>query len=227
MKARQSLLRSLAGKARLSGYALVELLVTGILIAVLAAVLSPTLNTAVRSSRKSKCISNMRQLSIALFAYAADHDGYLPAGAGNPDPDKQNGIGWSIVLQKLMEVPDQGLYRNNPSDVFICPEYKRTYASKSIPYNTYLMNVSGSTVTVSFRLGQCSRPSETILIAEAGPTGSSGVCTSGNVKTSNYFDWRHLGDVQNVVFVDGSLSSLSKSATSDADFTAMLTNLRK
>ena len=69
---------------RRGGFTLVELLVTIAIIAVLAALFLPALAAAKNSARKASCISNLRQVGIAIHAYAADSDGIIPYGPKAP-----------------------------------------------------------------------------------------------------------------------------------------------
>jgi prepilin-type N-terminal cleavage/methylation domain-containing protein/prepilin-type processing-associated H-X9-DG protein len=72
-----------AGGGCRAGFTLVELLVVIGIIAVLISILLPTLNRARESARSVKCLSNMRQLSEAVFMFAQDHKGYMPGRAGS------------------------------------------------------------------------------------------------------------------------------------------------
>lgn len=64
---------------RRTGFTLIELLVVVAIIAILAAMLLPTLSRAREKAREASCISRMRQYGIAFMAYAQDYEGYLPA----------------------------------------------------------------------------------------------------------------------------------------------------
>jgi len=59
-------------------FTLIELLVVITVIAVLAAMLLPALQGAREAAKKTICVNNLRQLSLAAFGYADDHDGRIP-----------------------------------------------------------------------------------------------------------------------------------------------------
>ncbi|MFZ4507230.1 MAG: prepilin-type N-terminal cleavage/methylation domain-containing protein [Fimbriimonas sp.] len=58
-------------------FTLIELLVVIAIIAILAAILFPVFAQAKASAKKSACLSNQRQLGIALYQYVSDHDDML------------------------------------------------------------------------------------------------------------------------------------------------------
>lgn len=60
------------------GFTLIELLVVIAIISLLVSLLLPALTSARESAIRVKCTSGVRQLSIAAFSYATDHDGSFP-----------------------------------------------------------------------------------------------------------------------------------------------------
>jgi prepilin-type N-terminal cleavage/methylation domain-containing protein/prepilin-type processing-associated H-X9-DG protein len=76
---------------RQKAFTLVELLVVIGIIALLIGILLPALTAARESGLRTKCLSNIRQMSIAIIAYCNDNKGIFPplqpgpnGAAGNP-----------------------------------------------------------------------------------------------------------------------------------------------
>jgi prepilin-type N-terminal cleavage/methylation domain-containing protein/prepilin-type processing-associated H-X9-DG protein len=61
-----------------SGFTLIELLVVISIIALLIAILLPSLAAARESARAIKCGANQRQIGVAIVAYVGDYTDYLP-----------------------------------------------------------------------------------------------------------------------------------------------------
>jgi prepilin-type N-terminal cleavage/methylation domain-containing protein/prepilin-type processing-associated H-X9-DG protein len=73
-------------------FTLIELLVVVAIIAVLAAILLPTLQNARERGKRTLCANNLRQLGVGLFLYADDNRGYLPS-----PPASNFGGGWGTA----------------------------------------------------------------------------------------------------------------------------------
>lgn len=64
-------------KKEIKGFTLVELLVVIAIIAILAAILFPVFAQARENARKASCLSNLKQLALAVLQYTQDNDGRL------------------------------------------------------------------------------------------------------------------------------------------------------
>ena len=66
-------------------FTLIELLVVISIIAILAAILLPSLRSARDSAKRIACVNNLRQIGTILTMYCMDYNGYLPGTATGPE----------------------------------------------------------------------------------------------------------------------------------------------
>ena len=92
--------------AQRRGFTLIELLVVIAIIAILAAILFPVFAQARDKARSVSCLSNMKQLGLALTMYLQDYDErVLPRYAACPStgPTSKNDLLWTGLLQPYIK----------------------------------------------------------------------------------------------------------------------------
>ncbi len=67
-----------------SGFTLIELITVIAIIAILAEMLFPVFAQAREKARQSSCLSNQKQLAMAISMYAQDYDDTLPIYSYGP-----------------------------------------------------------------------------------------------------------------------------------------------
>ncbi|MCC6679331.1 MAG: type II secretion system protein [Phycisphaeraceae bacterium] len=120
---------------RQRGFTLIELLVVISIIALLISILLPALKKAREAARTSACLSNLRQLSMAGSAYAADHEGAFPHQYASTANAALPPSGYDIIhpIANGKENNGPGRFTNDSwvyhiytylarsNDLFICP----------------------------------------------------------------------------------------------------------
>jgi prepilin-type N-terminal cleavage/methylation domain-containing protein/prepilin-type processing-associated H-X9-DG protein len=94
------------------GFTLIELLVVIAIIAVLIALLLPAVQAAREAARRSQCINNLMQLSIALQNYESAHE-VLPPGVVNdtgPIREAPKGYHYSWMTQILPYIERKNIF---------------------------------------------------------------------------------------------------------------------
>src|ERR1043165_312766 len=73
-------------RRRADSFTLIELLVVVAVIAILAALLLPALQGSKEQARTAQCISNHKQIGLAIQMYANDYQGYIVEQTGSDLP---------------------------------------------------------------------------------------------------------------------------------------------
>lgn len=96
-------------RKRPGGFTLVELLVTLGVVLVLSALLLPGMKTAFGKGKDTQCLSNLRQLGVAVNLYIGENNGELPFEGVEENPtwtqtrSPQNERAWFNVLPPYVE----------------------------------------------------------------------------------------------------------------------------
>ena len=137
------------------GFTLIELLVVIAIIAILAAILFPVFARAREKARQTSCLSNVKQIALALHMYAQDYDELLST-AWNSLDDAPDYFWYDMIAPYIMN-----------EQVFTCPSARtqRIGYGWNYPHAPYRLE-RGQTLS----LAEISYPAEFMIFGDSNPS---------------------------------------------------------
>jgi prepilin-type N-terminal cleavage/methylation domain-containing protein/prepilin-type processing-associated H-X9-DG protein len=218
------------------GFTLVELLVVIGIIALLIAILLPSLNRSRAIAQRTVCLNNLRQMAIVAQAYVNENQGRYPS-AQFLSQDFNTSFCWDLTTiydaNGVGTVVPGLLWRSrDPMKVQQCPTYEGAANWGVDPFTGYNYNVSyighgqGEAIEAPAKAVQVRHPERTALFGDGqwangadkfmrAPFPNPGDA-SFDGRWAGTQGFRHLGQT-NVAFCDGHADSLGTRYTQNKD----------
>ncbi|MFO1043743.1 MAG: DUF1559 domain-containing protein [Planctomycetaceae bacterium] len=209
------------------GFTLIELLVVISIIAVLASLIAPAVQSARRAARKVQCLSNMRNVGLAMQNFSSSNNGSLPAMVSNQTVTNSSGqqgnmvVPWTILL--LPALDNSALLKNIRNDAVVAAGVATV---NSVDYVAIEVFTCPDHVAAYKKAGGLS------FVVNAGhmPNANWGAAVNNTPATIDWFGAPSVGDATDiaigqatgVIWPQGYTSSLEYVSTGDGTSTTLL-----
>jgi len=201
-------------KASGAGFTLIELLVVVSIIALLVSILLPAMGKAREMAKRTKCLSNQRQLVQALYVYTVDYDGRLPLLLDNKlayTYAHKLRSEWCVKYPNWVSTGLKLLYENSsgaPTGYITTPESYYCPSSTSITeanswgdHSTYYYRFMGTETSLNPTVEKCLAEGKRAVIADM--FGMHAIVAFYYPNSGQQLYW-HKQEGINVGYIDGS-----------------------
>ena len=166
-------------------FTLIELLVVIAILGLLAALIFPVFAHVRENGRRTACLSNERQLGVALLQYASDYDSIWPSGS--PDVTStgavisHKGIGWAgqcypyVRSTAVFHCPDDAMYSNPYNMVPVSYGYNSNITSSSRTRQMASLTAPAKTV-MPFEVSHSAAALTSPILETSSASGEGGDC---------------------------------------------------
>jgi prepilin-type N-terminal cleavage/methylation domain-containing protein len=155
-------------------FTLIELLVVIAIIGILTSMLLPALSNASARVKGTVCLSNTKQIAVAMISYTTEVNGELLEDKGDDWPEQVDPILGEKWTAAIAANPGEGNFRDNSSSIWWgCPSMKVTensnYSTRTLYATPYHGNNGDAwnTTMLGLPIGIMSNPHKNALVLDA------------------------------------------------------------
>jgi len=189
-----------------AAFTLMELLVVIVILTVLSGMTFAVVVKVKQKAKETRCTNNLRQIGVAMGAYAADNNDNFPPNIEQESSDEMNETVWSAALVSRHYLPEPT--HDNP--FFLCPFDPAAADEYAEAYRSYAYNPGTADEMKEAIRGNVEGLATTILLAEwfepdpYAPTAEHAVWDSEgwSIRTTGGLYKHHPGGTSGVLFYD-------------------------